>query len=145
MTTPHRERTGHAGIGVLDAELSARRLLSRGQAVCAVLAPAVIAVALLAHLAFGWGPAPLWWCQAAVALATAAYLVLLVFKTAVVLGAWGPRSSIWTRATCTGCPAPRCRPTPCWCRCTARPRCCRSCCSGWRASTTRPSPCRSCC
>ncbi|MFC7111713.1 glycosyltransferase [Nonomuraea rubra] len=89
MTTPYRERTGHAGIGVLDAELSARRLLSRGQTVCALAAPAVIAFALLAHLAFGWGPSPLWWCQAAIALATAVYLVLLVFKTVVVLGAWG--------------------------------------------------------
>jgi cellulose synthase/poly-beta-1,6-N-acetylglucosamine synthase-like glycosyltransferase len=89
MTTPPRERAGHASIGVLDAELSARRLLSRGQAACAVLASAVIAVALLAHLAFGWGPSPLWWCQAAVALATAVYLLVLVFKTAVVLGAWG--------------------------------------------------------
>ncbi|MGR6917153.1 hypothetical protein ACU635_23205 [[Actinomadura] parvosata] len=60
MSTPQRERAAHRTPGALDEELSARRLLSRGQAVCAVLVPAVIVLALAAHLAFGWGPAPLW-------------------------------------------------------------------------------------
>ncbi|WP_063765439.1 glycosyltransferase family 2 protein [Nonomuraea candida] len=111
MTRPHHEQAGpshheQAGpsvtagdaattgggpaprIGVLDDELSARRLLDRRQAALAALAPAVVVLALVAHLAFGWGPSPLWWAQAAVAAVTAAYLAALVFRTAVILGAW---------------------------------------------------------
>ncbi|GAA3533096.1 hypothetical protein GCM10022419_010310 [Nonomuraea rosea] len=75
--------------GLTTAELSARHLLSRGQATAGWLALGVLTGAPLLHLVTGWGPSLLWWGQAMVAVVTAVYVLVLVFRTAMVLGALG--------------------------------------------------------
>jgi cellulose synthase/poly-beta-1,6-N-acetylglucosamine synthase-like glycosyltransferase len=71
----------------LPDQLSARRLVSRGQAVAgAVIGGCAVAV-VVARLAAGVGPSPLWWAQAAVAAVTAAYVLVIAFKFTLVLAA----------------------------------------------------------
>jgi cellulose synthase/poly-beta-1,6-N-acetylglucosamine synthase-like glycosyltransferase len=75
----HRRR-----IQPLPEQLCARRLLSRGQTFTIVglgASGAVIAAACL----FGFGPSPLWWAQAAVAVVTSAYVLVIAYKFLVVL------------------------------------------------------------
>lgn len=70
-------------------ELSARRLLSRGQAVTGTLVIALLVAAVALHVVTGWGPGPVWYGQAAVAIVTAVYVAVIAFKLAMVFGAWG--------------------------------------------------------
>lgn len=68
------------------AGLSARRLLSPGQVILAAGSLAAVAAAIGLHLAFGLGPSPLWWAQAAMAALIVLYLAVIGFKIAMVLG-----------------------------------------------------------
>jgi cellulose synthase/poly-beta-1,6-N-acetylglucosamine synthase-like glycosyltransferase len=70
----------------LPDELSARRLLSRGQLVVLLCAGA-LAVAIAAVRLAGYGPSPVWWGEAAVAVVTVAYVLVIAFKFALVLSA----------------------------------------------------------
>jgi glycosyltransferase XagB len=70
----------------LPERLSARRLLSRGQKVTMLGLGACAAVIAAARLS-GFGPPPLWWAQAAVAVVTAAYVLVIAYKFLLVLAA----------------------------------------------------------
>ena len=70
----------------LPEELSARRLLSRGQTATILGLGACGAVIAAARLA-GFGPSPLWWAQAAVLVVTAAYVFVIAYKFLLVLAA----------------------------------------------------------
>jgi cellulose synthase/poly-beta-1,6-N-acetylglucosamine synthase-like glycosyltransferase len=70
----------------LPEELSARRLLSSGQA-GTLAALGACAVATAAARAAGYGPSPLWWAQTAVAVVTVTYVLLIAFKFVLVLAA----------------------------------------------------------
>ena len=70
----------------LPEQLSARRLLSRGQKATVLGLGACGAVIAAARLS-GFGPSPLWWAQAAVAVVTAAYVFVIAYKFALVLAA----------------------------------------------------------
>jgi glycosyltransferase XagB len=73
----------------LPDQLSAKRLLSRGQAVALVAFAACAAAAAAAHVAEGIGPSPLWWAEAAVAVMTVIYVLVIAFKLVPVLAAGG--------------------------------------------------------
>jgi cellulose synthase/poly-beta-1,6-N-acetylglucosamine synthase-like glycosyltransferase len=85
----------------LPDELSARRLLSRGQLVV-LLCAGVLAVAIAAVRLAGYGPSPVWWGEAAVAVVTVAYVLVIAFKFALVLSAG--KQSVLQPGT-PGCPA----------------------------------------
>ncbi len=70
----------------LPEQLSARRLLSRGQAATILGLGACGAVIAAARLS-GFGPSPVWWAQAAVAVVTAAYVLVIAYKFLLVLAA----------------------------------------------------------
>jgi glycosyltransferase XagB len=70
----------------LPERLSARRLLSRGQA-AALGALGTCAAGIAGARLAGFGPSPLWWAQAAVAAVTGAYVVVIAFKFGLVLAA----------------------------------------------------------
>jgi glycosyltransferase involved in cell wall biosynthesis len=73
----------------LPPQLSASRLLSRGQA-AGLAAAGTCAVALaVARWAAGVGPSALWWGEAAVAVVTVAYVAVIAFKLILVLSAGG--------------------------------------------------------
>ena len=80
------------GVAPLPDRLSARRLLSRSQAV--VLATAVLAVAVLlaSHATMGFGPTFMWWGQAAIGAVTIVYVAVIAFKMVVIFG--GGRASV---------------------------------------------------
>jgi cellulose synthase/poly-beta-1,6-N-acetylglucosamine synthase-like glycosyltransferase len=61
-------------------------LLSRGQTVT-ILGLGVCAAAIAAARLSGFGPSPLWWAQAAVAVVTAAYVLIIAYKFLLVLAA----------------------------------------------------------
>jgi glycosyltransferase XagB len=85
----------------LPEELSARRLLSRGQLVVLLCAGALAVVIAAVRLA-GYGPSPVWWGEAAVAVVTVAYVLVIAFKFALVLSAG--QQSVLQPGT-PGCPA----------------------------------------
>jgi cellulose synthase/poly-beta-1,6-N-acetylglucosamine synthase-like glycosyltransferase len=85
----------------LPDELSARRLLSRGQLVV-LLCVGALAVAIAAVRLAGYGPSPVWWGEAAVAVVTVAYVLVIAFKFALVLSAG--QQSVLQPGT-PGCPA----------------------------------------
>ncbi|MFD0904572.1 glycosyltransferase [Actinomadura sediminis] len=72
----------------LPDELSARRLLGTGQTITAVAALVVLTTAVALHALTGHGPAPHQYARALVALLTIVYAATLVFRAAMVLGAW---------------------------------------------------------
>jgi len=76
-------------IAPLPDRLSARTLLSTGQAVTFTLAGSVLAGLLVLRALAGMGPSFVWWGQAAVALMTVIYLAVIGFKLALVFGAGG--------------------------------------------------------
>ena len=81
-------RPGQA-IAPLPEHLTAQRLLSRAQAVTfAVLASCALVIAAV-WLATSAGPSPLWWAQAAVATVTVMYLLVIGFKTVLIMSAGG--------------------------------------------------------
>ncbi|WP_067468125.1 glycosyltransferase family 2 protein [Actinomadura macra] len=72
----------------MDDELSARRVLSRGQVIAGAVVPAVFAAGLALHAAAGLGPSPGRLAETVVTAITAVYLVSLVFRAAMVAAAW---------------------------------------------------------
>ncbi|HEY2638777.1 MAG TPA: glycosyltransferase, partial [Streptosporangiaceae bacterium] len=76
----------------LPDSLSARRLLSRGQAVTMASCLALVAGLLALRVATGIGPSPLVWAQCAVAAVTAMYIVVVSFRLLLVLAA--PRANV---------------------------------------------------
>ena len=76
----------------LAESLSARRLLSRGQAVAMATCLTAVAGLLALRLATGIGPSPLDWAQAAVAVVTVMYIVVVGFRLLLVLAA--PRANV---------------------------------------------------
>ena len=88
VMTQLETRPGQA-IAPLPEHLTAQRLLSRAQAVTlAVLASCALVIAAV-WLAAGAGPSPLWWAQAAVATVIVVYLLVIGFKTVLILSAGG--------------------------------------------------------
>jgi cellulose synthase/poly-beta-1,6-N-acetylglucosamine synthase-like glycosyltransferase len=71
----------------LPDRLSARRLLSGGQAVILVVVLGAVAGLLSLRLVTGIGPSPLAWAQCAVAAVTAMYIVVVGFRLLLVLAA----------------------------------------------------------
>lgn len=80
------------GIIPLPDEMSARRLLGRGQGILAVILVSGIAALAVARAAAGAGPPPLWWAEAALAVLTVIYVAVLAFGFIGVLAAPGLRS-----------------------------------------------------
>ncbi len=76
----------------LPDSLSARRLLSRGQAVTMAACVAIVASLIALQLATGIGPSPLAWAQWAVAIVTVMYIVVVGFRLLLVLAA--PSASV---------------------------------------------------
>ncbi len=76
----------------LADSLSARRLLSRGQAVTMAACLTTVAGLVTLRLTTGIGPSPLAWAQAAVAAVTVMYIVVVGFRLLLVLAA--PRADI---------------------------------------------------
>ena len=76
----------------LPDSLSARQLLSRGQAVTMVACLAIFAGLLTLRLTTGIGLSPLDWAQLAVAAVTVLYIVVVSFRVLLVLAA--PRASV---------------------------------------------------
>ena len=76
----------------LPDSLSARQLLSRGQAVTMTACLAIVAGLLGLRLATGIGPSPLAWAQCAVAAVTVMYILVVGFRLLLVLAA--PRASV---------------------------------------------------
>ncbi|RKS68804.1 hypothetical protein BZB76_5932 [Actinomadura pelletieri DSM 43383] len=74
-------------IAPLTDDLSARRLLSGGQAIAGGALLAGLVVALVADIVVESG-APLVWGQCVVALLTAAYVLTLLFRAVLVAAAW---------------------------------------------------------
>lgn len=70
----------------LPDALSARALLSRGQAVTAAAVLAVLILALVVRVTTGFGPSLVWWGQAVVATVTVIYVAVIGFKLAIVCG-----------------------------------------------------------
>ena len=81
----HRSVLPVTPIMPLADRLSARRLLSRGQAVTMTACLTTVAGLLTLRLATGIGPSPLAWAQAAVAAVTVMYIVVVGFR--LLLGA----------------------------------------------------------
>jgi len=75
----------------LPDSLSARRLLSRGQAVTMAACLTAVAGLLILRLATGIGPSPLAWAKWAVAAVTAMYIVVVGFRLLLVLAAPGAK------------------------------------------------------
>ena len=71
----------------LPDRVSARTLLSRGQAVTLVVAGAALAAALGIRLATGIGPSPVSWATAAVGAATIVYIAVIAFRLFLVVAA----------------------------------------------------------
>src|SRR5579862_2915309 len=89
---PARRQPG--AVKELPDDLSARTLLSRGQAVTGAVVLAVIAAAVLVPLATGLGPPPRDTAVAAIAVVTAAYVCVIAFRMALVVSAqWA--SVLW--------------------------------------------------
>ena len=76
----------------LPDSLSARQLLSRGQAVTMMACLAIVVGLLALRLATGIGPSPLAWAQLAVAAVTVMYIVVVSFRLLLVLAA--PRANV---------------------------------------------------
>ncbi|MGO8957334.1 MAG: glycosyltransferase family 2 protein [Streptosporangiaceae bacterium] len=76
----------------LPDSLSARRLLSRGQAITLAACVTIVAALLSLRLATGIGPSPLDWAQWAVAAVTVMYIVVVGFRLLLVLAA--PRADV---------------------------------------------------
>lgn len=76
-------------IAPIPDRLSARRLLSRGQAITGSVLLGLFAAVVLVRLFTGQGPSLVWIGQFLVALATALYVAVITFKLAMVFGAWG--------------------------------------------------------
>lgn len=70
----------------LPDALSARALLSRGQAVVAAVLFGAFIAALVVRATTGHGPSYVWWGQATVATVTVIYVAVIGFKLAVVFG-----------------------------------------------------------
>src|SRR5215470_7021814 len=71
----------------LPDRLSARSLLSHGQAVTLTTAGAVLIAALGFWLMTGLGPAPVDWADAAVGAATVVYIAVIAFRLFLVVAA----------------------------------------------------------
>ncbi len=84
-----QERSPREAIAPIPDRLSARRLLSRGQAVAGSLILVVIAGVMVIRVATGLGPSPVWVGQFAVAFVTVVYCAVIAFKLAMVFNAWG--------------------------------------------------------
>ena len=76
-------------IAQLPDELSARHLLSRGQAIAGTAVLAVFAAGVAARLIIGIGPSFTQMGQIAVAAVTVVYCAVIAFKLAMVFNAWG--------------------------------------------------------
>ncbi|MBO3746601.1 glycosyltransferase [Streptosporangiaceae bacterium NEAU-GS5] len=76
-------------IAPIPDELSARRLLSRGQAIAGAVGLVLIAAGLAVRLITGFGPSFTQVGQIAVGAVTAVYCAVIAFKLAMVFNAWG--------------------------------------------------------
>ncbi|WP_207400518.1 glycosyltransferase family 2 protein [Actinomadura roseirufa] len=90
MTTaaPPRPAAAPALLPEPPEDLSARRLLSRGQAAVGGATAVFAAAALGVHALTGAGPSFTWWAQAVIAFCTAVYALVVGFKLLMVLGSW---------------------------------------------------------
>ncbi|GIF24623.1 cellulose synthase/poly-beta-1,6-N-acetylglucosamine synthase-like glycosyltransferase [Actinoplanes tereljensis] len=76
-------------LATLSPELSAQKLLSRGQAVGGVVVIATVVLLLTLSATVGFGPSVLWYGQFAVAAVTVVYVAVIAFKLAMVFRADG--------------------------------------------------------
>jgi cellulose synthase/poly-beta-1,6-N-acetylglucosamine synthase-like glycosyltransferase len=88
VTTP-RTDAALVGSAPLPADLSARELLGRGQRYAVAGAGAAVLLVVLLRLLAGVGPAPVWWLRTLVAATITIYLVVIVFRLALVAAAGG--------------------------------------------------------
>ena len=86
----------------LPDELSAGRLLSRGQALAGLAIVAAVLGVHLVHALTGRGLSWTGWGQLAVATITVAYVLVIAFKLLLVLGASSEPSMSWTKAEVMG-------------------------------------------
>ncbi|MDF5753626.1 glycosyltransferase [Spongiactinospora sp. TRM90649] len=83
-------------------DMTARRLLSRGQVVTGSVVAGGLGALLILRWAFGLGPSALWWGRAVIATVTAIYVAVLVFRTAVLVGGWRSKVIEFGAATVRG-------------------------------------------
>lgn len=73
----------------LPEHLSARSLVSHGQCVMFGVTTSVLLALLFLRLSTGLGPPPVFWCQPVVATLTCLYVLMIAFKSLLVLAAPG--------------------------------------------------------
>lgn len=74
-------------VAELADSLSARRLFSRAQRILVTSGLGILLGSISLHVITGFGPAPLLWAQSAVAVATAIFVLVIAFRSTLMLAA----------------------------------------------------------